>query len=172
MSLRGGTCQQPADTLLGYEVTDLNKRNFTSSLIVLAFFVFFYFQAVQLKAGASYWPKLICVVGGVLSAVNAAIAGVQWARTREDGRVFPFSPAQFKNFLILLAISVVWIFLTPRLGYLVTSVLATGAIVLAFEPARDRRHIIRDVIVTLIFAAMIYGLFSLLGIHFPKGLLI
>lgn len=154
-----------------YEVTDLNKRNFTSSLIVLAFFVFFYFQAVQLKAGASYWPKLICIVGGVLSAANAAVAGVQWARTREGGKVFPLSLLQFKNFVILLAISAAWLFLIPRLGYLATSVLATGAIVLAFEPVKDRTHIIRDVIVTLIFAAVIYGLFTLLGIHFPKGLL-
>lgn len=150
----------------------MNKRNFTSSLLVLAFFLFFYIQALQLKAGASYWPKLICIAGAVLSAANAAIAGVQWARTREDSRVFPLSPAQFKNFLILLAVSLVWIFLIPRLGYLVTSVLATGAIVLVFEPARDRKHIVRDAIVTLIFAAVIYGLFSLLGIHFPKGLLI
>ena len=145
----------------------MNKRNFTSSLIVLAFFVFFYFQAVQLKAGASYWPKLICVAGGVLSAVNAAVAGVQWARTREDGKVLPLSLPQLKNVLILLAISGVWI----RLGYLVISVLATGAIVLAFEPIKDGRHIVRDIIITLIFAVLIYGLFTLLGIHFPKGLL-
>ena len=149
----------------------MNKRNFTSSLIVLAFFVFFYFQAVQLKAGASYWPKLICVAGGVLSAVNAAVAGVQWARTREDGKVLPLSLPQLKNVLILLAISGVWIFLIPRLGYLVISVLATGAIGLAFEPIKDGRHIVRDIIITLIFAVLIYGLFTLLGIHFPKGLL-
>ena len=149
----------------------MNKRNFTSSLIVLAFFVFFYFQAVQLKAGASYWPKLICGAGGVLSAVNAAVAGVQWARTREDGKVLPLSLPQLKNVLILLAISGVWIFLIPRLGYLVISVLATGAIVLAFEPIKDGRHIVRDIIITLIFAVLIYGLFTLLGIHFPKGLL-
>lgn len=154
-----------------YEVTDLNKRNFISSLAVLAFFIFFYTQAVQLKAGASYWPKLICIVGAALSGVNAAVAGVQWARTSEGGQAFPLSWTQLKNFLILLAVSAVWIFLIPRLGYLATSVLATGAVVLVFEPLRDRKHIVRDVIVTLIFAAVIYGLFSLLGIHFPKGLL-
>ena len=99
------------------------------------------------------------------------MAGVQWARTREDGKVLPLSLPQLKNVLILLAISGVWIFLIPRLGYLVISVLATGAIVLAFEPIKDGRHIVRDIIITLIFAVLIYGLFTLLGIHFPKGLL-
>ena len=45
-------------------------------------------------------------------------------------------------------------------------------LVLVFEPVKDRKHILRDIVITLIFSGLIYGLFALLGVHFPKGLLI
>ena len=51
-------------------------------------------------------------------------------------------------------------------------ILATLAVVLFFEPKRDKAHVIRDVVVTLIFSVVIYQLFALLGVHFPKGLLL
>ena len=150
----------------------MNKRNFWSSLIVLAFFVFFYVQAQALKESAGYWPKIICVVGAVLSVANAAVAGVKWSQEKDAAAVFPLKLPQIKNSLILLGVAIVWVFCIPRIGYLVSSVLATGAIVLLFEPVKDKKHIIRDVVVTLIFSALIYALFALLGVHFPSGLLI
>lgn len=139
---------------------------------MLAFFAFFFIQSQSLKESAAYWPRLICVVGAVLSAANAALSGMKWAREKDAATVFPLSAAQIKNSLILLGVAVVWLFCIPRVGYLVSSTLATGALVLVFEPVKDRKHIIRDVVITLIFSVLIYALFALLGVHFPSGLLI
>lgn len=150
----------------------MNKRNFISSLLILVFFLFFYVYSSSSNTGASYWPKLICVVGMVFSALNAAIAGIQWRKQKNQGSAFPLSLPQFKRFSLLLCIAAAWIVFISYTGYLATSILATGVIVLVFEPVKDKRHIIRDVVVTLIFSFVIYQLFALLGVHFPKGLLL
>ena len=150
----------------------MNKRNFFSSLFVLAFFIFFYVYAQGLSDSAAYWPKLICIVGGVLSAANAAVAGVQWQKSRDNTALFPLSAPQLKRSVLLLLVAVVWVSLVPIVGYLVTSTVATLAVVLFFEPKRDKFHLIRDVIVTLVLSVVIYQLFALLGVHFPKGLLL
>lgn len=150
----------------------MNKRNFISSLVVMAFFAFFFWQAQALKQSAAYWPKLICIVGIALSLANALIAGIKWTKEKDREGVFPLNKKQLLNSLILLAVAACWMFCIPRIGYLVSSFTATCILVLVFEPIKDRKHIVRDVIVTLIFSGLIYGLFALLGVHFPKGLLI
>ena len=146
----------------------MNKRNFFSSLFVLAFFIFFYVYAQGLSDSAAYWPKLICIVGGA----NAAVAGVQWQKSRDHAALFPLDLSQLKRSAVLLIVAALWVFLVPIVGYLVTATLATLAVVLFFEPKRDKAHVIRDVVVTLIFSVVIYQLFALLGVHFPKGLLL
>lgn len=150
----------------------MNKRNFFSSLFVLAFFIFFYVYAQGLSDSAAYWPKLICIVGGVLSAANAAVAGVQWQKNRDHAALFPLNLSQLKRSSLLLVVAAVWVFLVPIVGYLITATLATLIVVLVFEPKRDKAHVIRDIVVTLIFSVVIYQLFALLGVHFPKGLLL
>lgn len=138
----------------------------------MLFFGCSYAGAAGLSEGAAYWPQLICIVGAVLSLLNAAFAGVGWYRERGEAQaaVFPLSARQLVRSLLLLALAAVWVFAVPYLGYLVSSVLATCAVVLVFEPVRDKKHVIRDVVVTLIFSLVMYQLFSLLGVHFPKGL--
>lgn len=150
----------------------MNKRNFISSLVVLAFFGFFFWQAQSLKASAAYWPKLICIVGMALSLVNALIAGIKWTKEKDGEGMLPLNRKQLINSLILLAVAIAWILCIPRIGYLVSSFVATCILVLVFEPVKDRKHILRDIVITLIFSGLIYGLFALLGVHFPKGLLI
>lgn len=150
----------------------MNKRNFFSSLIVLAFFLAFYGMSLSLSDSASYWPKLICVVGGVLSLIQVVLSAVQMKKDGEGTALFPLSMAQVKNGAFLLVAAAVWLFCISRVGYLVSSILATGVIVWVFEPVKDKKHIIRDIIVTLVFSIVIYLLFNLLGVHFPRGLLL
>ena len=115
----------------------MNKRNFFSSLFVLAFFIFFYVYAQGLSDSAAYWPKLICIVGGALSVANAAVAGVQWQKSRDHAALFPLNLSQLKRSAVLLIVAALWVFLVPIVGYLVTATLATLAVVLFFEPKRD-----------------------------------
>ena len=140
---------------------------------MLLFFLFFFRCAIKLEGGAAYWPKLICVIGAVLSTVNAALAGVKWKKADEHATaVFPLSLAQIKRSTLMLAIAAIWIFAIPYVGYLTVSTIATVAIVVLFEPLNDKKHIARDIVITLIFSFVIYQLFVLLGVHFPKAPLI
>lgn len=149
----------------------MSKRNFYSSLLVLAFFGFFFAYSMRLDESASYWPQLICVVGGVLSVLNAMIYGLQWKKEGGQVALFPLNMQQIKRGAILLGVAAVWVLCISKVGYLVSSVLATGVLVLVFEPVKDKKHFIRDIVVTIIFSVVIYQLFALLGVHFPKGLL-
>ena len=152
----------------------MNKRNFITGFFVLAFFIGFYIYSLQLHSQAALWPKIICVVGMALSAANIVLSGLKWRgeQGQEHTAAFPLNMAQVKRGLILAGITVVWIFAIPYAGFLVSSTLFCGVLVLIFEPRRDKKRILRDVMATLVFAGLIYFMFTTLGIHFPRGFLI
>ena len=150
----------------------MNKRNFVTGLIVLAFFVLFYVYSQQLQPAAALWPQTICTIGMVLSAANVIISGVKWKKEQNQISVFPLNFEQVKRGLVLIVLTAVWILAIRNIGFLVSSTVFTGIIVLFFEPQKDQRHMIRDIIVTIAFSVLLFALFSLLGIRFPQGLLI
>ena len=153
----------------------MNKRNFVTGFVVLAFFILFYVCSMQLHSQAALWPQIICVVGIALSVANIALSGVKWYR-EERGQVqtavFPLNAGQIKRGLILAGITIVWILAIPYVGFLVSSTLFCGVLVLIFEPQKDKKRVLRDIVVTLLFAILMYSMFTALGIHFPRGVLI
>ena len=149
----------------------MSRRNFYSSLAVFAFFAAFYALAGDLNAQGSYWPKLICVAGGALSALNALLAALKMRKEPGGVRLFPLTWPQLKCSLSAVAIVVLWLAAVPVIGYLFSSILATLALVLLFEPLRDKRHFIRDAVVTVVFSFAVYQLFSVLEVYFPESLL-
>ncbi len=150
----------------------MNKRNCITGIVVLAFFALFYVSSLQLQPAAALWPKIICLTGMALSAANIVISGVKWQKERDQAAVFPLDPGQIKRGLILTVVAAVWIFTIPRIGFLISSTVFTGIIVLIFEPVKDKKHIVRDIIVTILFSVFLFAMFSLLGIRFPRGILI
>lgn len=129
----------------------------------------FYACSLQLQPAAALWPQLICVVGIVLSAANTIISGVKWKKEADQASVFPLNGKQLLRGVIITAVIAVWILAIPNVGFLVSSVICTGVLVLAFEPQKDAKHIL---VITLLFAVVLYALFALLGIRFPRGILI
>ena len=140
----------------------MQKRNCISSFGCAAVFAFFLIQCASLSASAAYWPRIICIVGLSLSVLEIVLEGIKWSKAAaKQEKLWPLSAAQTKRSLILLGILVLWI-----LG------LALCAIALVFEPIRDKKHIILDIIVCAVFGVVFYFTFQLLGIHFPDALLI
>ena len=129
----------------------------------------FYACSLQLQPAAALWPQLICVVGIVLSAANTIISGVKWKKEADQASVFPLNGKQLLRGVIITAVIAVWILAIPNVGFLVSSVICTGVMVLAFEPQKVAKHIL---VITLLFAVVLYALFALLGIRFPRGILI
>ena len=150
----------------------MNKRNFITGWIVLAFFLFFYYHSLKLTSGADYWPKLLCIIGAALSLMSVIISGLKCMAEKTAMSVFPLNKDQIKRGLTLMLVMILWIAAITRLGYLISSILATTALMLIFEPLRSKGHIIRNLTVALIFSVTMFGLFSILGVHFPSGLLI
>lgn len=149
----------------------MSRRDVISSLAVLIFFIFFYVCAGSLDESIAYWPKLICVAGGIFSILNIGGAIIKMLKETSKQSIFPLESGQIKRSLSLMIIVVTWIFIIPYLGFLSTSILATGAMVLIFEPDRCRKNIIRDIVATVIFSIVLYLLFQILGVHFEDGFL-
>ena len=150
----------------------MQKKKCITSLICAAVFLFFFFQCSSLTEAAAYWPRMICIVGLTLSVLETALEGVKWAKAAgQQEKMWPLTAAQTKRSLILLGLLVLWIAGLTTIGFLVSSVAALCAIAIVFEPIKDKKHLIRDVVVCVIFGIIFYVTFKFLGIHFPRALL-
>ena len=150
----------------------MEKRNCVTSLICAAIFAFFLFQCNSLSVAAAYWPRIICIVGLVLSGLEILLECIKWSRnTDNQAKLWVLTPQQTKNSIILLCLLILWIAGLTTIGFLVCSAAALCAISIVFEPTKSKKKIIRNLIVCVIFAVIFYSLFKFLGIHFPKALL-
>ncbi|EOS64357.1 MULTISPECIES: tripartite tricarboxylate transporter TctB family protein [unclassified Anaerotruncus] len=151
----------------------MQKKNCFTSLICAAIFLFFLFQCNSLSETAAYWPRMICVVGLVLSVLETVLEGIKWVKTAGDQeKLWPLTGEQTKRSLILLGLLVLWIAGLTTIGFLVSSIVALCAIAIIFEPVKDKKHLIRDIVVCVLFGILFYITFKFLGIHFPRALLI
>ena len=151
----------------------MQKKNCFTSLICAALFLFLLLQSSSLSETAACWPRMICVVGLILSALEFALEGIKWVKTAgEQEKLWPLTGEQTKRSLIFLGLLALWIAGLTTIGFLSSSVVALSVIAVIFEPVRDRKHLIRDVIVCVLFGILFYVTFKLLGIHFPRALLI
>lgn len=150
----------------------MEKRNCVTSLLCAAIFAFFLFQCNSLSTAAAYWPRIICIVGLVLSGLEILLEGIKWSRnTEKQAKLWVLTPQQTKNSIVLLGILILWIAGLTTIGFLVSSAAALCVISIVFEPNKSKKKIIRNLIVCIIFAVIFYSLFKFLGIHFPKALL-
>ena len=151
----------------------MQKKNCFTSLICAAIFLFFLFQCNSLSETAAYWPRMICVVGLVLSVLETVLEGIKCVNTAGDQeKLWPLTGEQTKRSLILLGLLVLWIAGLTTIGFLVSSIVALCAIAIIFEPVKDKKHLIRDIVVCVLFGILFYITFKFLGIHFPRALLI
>lgn len=150
----------------------MEKRNCVTSLICAAVFTFFLLQCNALSTAAAYWPRIICIVGLILSGLEILLEGIKWNRnTEKQEKLWVLTPQQTKNSILLLGLLILWIAGLTSIGFLVSSAAALCAISIVFEPNKSKKKIIRNLIVCVVFAVIFYSLFKFLGIHFPKALL-
>ena len=150
----------------------MEKRNCVTSLICAAVFAFFLLQCNALSTAAAYWPRIICIVGLVLSGLEILLEGIKWNHnTEKQEKLWVLTPQQTKNSILLLGLLILWIAGLTSIGFLVSSAAALCTISIVFEPNKSKKKIIRNLIVCVVFAVIFYSLFKFLGIHFPKALL-
>ena len=153
----------------------MEKRNCISTMVLAAIFAFFLVQCNKLSVTAAYWPRIICIVGLALAALELLLEGIKWCKKAKGGEkqkaLWPLNREQTLRSLILLGVMVLWIMGLKWIGFMVSSAVALAAIAVVFEPVKTRNHILRDVLIGAGFAVLFYFVFKLLGIHFPKTLL-
>lgn len=149
----------------------MNRKKCVSGIFWTLFFLFFLYLDVQMGENASYWPGIIAKLGIALSLLSTLVSGMKW-KSEKDEKLFPFTGAQLKRLGIALALLIIWVVCIRILGFLTSSVIVMAATGLIFELALSSKTVVRDLIVTVIFAVGMYALFTALGITFPKGILI
>lgn len=147
------------------------RKNCISGIFCALFFLFFLYLDLQMGKDASYWPGMISKIGFVLSIASAAVSALKW-RAAEGEVLFPFHAMQLKRLAIASLILFFWCFGMRIIGFLVCSAVCMTLVGILFEPVREKKNLIRDVVTAVVFAAGMYALFSDLGIQFPKGFLI
>lgn len=150
----------------------MQKKNCFTSLICAAVFLFFLFQCELLSPEAAYWPRLICIVGLFLAGLEIVLEGYKWKKTAEtQERLFPLTKEETKRGCILLAILILWAVGLTTIGFLVSSIIILCTIAIVFEPQKTKKYIVRDAAACVVFGIMFYFTFKLLGVHFPRTLL-
>lgn len=151
----------------------MEKKNCFTSVICAGVFLFFLVRCGALSEAAAYWPRMICITGLTLSGLEIVLEGIKWRRAGgEQEKLWPLTGEQTRRCLVLLGILILWIAGLTTIGFLVASAAALCAIALVFEPKKDKKYLLRDVAVCVLFSVLFYFTFKFLGIHFPKSLLI
>ena len=150
------------------------KKNLLSGVLWGLFFVYFYTASGTLRASSAFWPKWVCTAGIIFSIIHIAltIRDMKKGRTAQNERWLPLTAAQYKRAAAAAVIVIVWAVCLAPVGFLVSSIAALLAIFIIYEPHRDKRHIITDAAVAVIFSSVLYVLFKCLGVYFPDGLFI
>lgn len=151
----------------------MQKKNCFTSFICAAVFIFFLIQCNSLSTTAAYWPRMVCIVGLILSCLEIALEGYKWYRTAgAQEKLFPLNGAQTRRALILFGVLFLWCLGLSTLGFLVSSILAMCAIAVYFDPHKTRRNVLRDIAVCLVLGVLVYYMFGYLEVHYPRALLI
>lgn len=150
------------------------KKNLLSGGLWALFFIAFYAASGTLRASSALWPKWVCTAGFIFSIVQIAltIRDMKRERSAQNEHWLPLTSAQYKRAAAAAVIAIAWALCLAPIGFLVSSIAALLAIFVIYEPHRDKRHIITDAVVAVIFSSALYVLFKCLGVYFPDGLLI
>ncbi|MGL4511426.1 MAG: tripartite tricarboxylate transporter TctB family protein [Cetobacterium sp.] len=110
--------------------------------------------------GAGFFPKLVCIVLGILSIL-------MFIKSFKDKNIYKFSKDN-KNTFIIIGLCVVYLFLMEKIGYLLATIIFSISVIMTL----DRKNIITSIIFSIVFPIGIYYLFSkVFNVSLPTGIL-
>lgn len=110
--------------------------------------------------GAGFFPKLVCLILGVLSVL-------MFIKSFRDKNIYKFSKDN-KNTFIIIGLCVVYLFLMEKIGYLLATIIFSISVIMTL----DRKNIIMSILFSIIFPIGIYYLFSkVFNVSLPTGIL-
>ena len=110
--------------------------------------------------GAGFFPKLVCIILGILSVL-------MFIKSFKDKNIYKFSKDN-KNTFIIIGLCVVYLFLMEKIGYLLATIIFSISVIMTL----DRKNIIMSIVFSIIFPIGIYYLFSkVFNVSLPTGIL-
>ena len=110
--------------------------------------------------GAGFFPKLVCLILGVLSVL-------MFIKSFRDKNIYKFSKDN-KNTFIIIGLCIGYLFLMEKIGYLLATIIFSISVILTM----DRKNIIMSILFSIIFPIGIYYLFSkVFNVSLPTGIL-
>ena len=152
------------------------KSNKIASLILLALFSVGLVMAFSFPERSSYFPKIICVFGIVLSAV-LFIKSLLEEKKGSTEKVEPLSPKARKMLVVMGGLIVLYAIGISTLGFAVSTFLFTTVSGVALYPQKITKDNLKPVILILISALITSALITvvfkvLLYVPLPSGILI
>jgi hypothetical protein len=149
----------------------MSKKDFILYIIFGVFFITIYFWSNTLIRSAASWPKMVSVIGLVLSFIGIFRYLFRLIKKNPaNSEVYPVINKKIVlRSLFLIIIMLIWIASIKLLGFLFSSLIAINIIVQFFTSTRNFKKYTFNFCITSIIVAGMYYLFILLGVSFPAG---
>lgn len=158
----------------------MKKGEIVLSAVCLAFFSFMFYEALELRAvgrfgevGSGFWPLLSLVVTTILSLVWLLKNLQQYSREKGMGAESSPSPEALveawrrrRKIALCSLCLLVYIVITPWIGFILSTILFILAFVLALEEKRRSVLIVSPLMIT---AVIIIIFAKFITIPLPKG---
>ncbi|WP_047382210.1 tripartite tricarboxylate transporter TctB family protein [Cetobacterium sp. ZWU0022] len=110
--------------------------------------------------GAGFFPKVVCIVLGILSLI-------MFIRSFKSNANYKFCKDN-KNTFVVMGLCIIYLFLMQRIGYLLSTIIFSLGVINVL----DRKKIIINIMFSVIFTIGIYYLFSkVFNVSLPTGIL-
>ena len=151
----------------------MTKNNKIAGVILLAFFGIALYMASSFPTQSAYFPKVICILGILLSVILIVLAFVQ-EKNGKGGEAKPLSPKAKKMIAIMTALIIAYAIGITTLGFAVSTFLYIVVTGLILYPEKiTKKPVIIVVAAALILSVAITVIFkNVLYVPLPSGLLI
>ena len=154
----------------------MTKNNKIAGLILLAFFGIALYMAGSFPTQSSYFPKFICILGMLLSAILIISAFIKEKKGKGEAAK-PLSPKAWKMIGIMTGLIILYALGIKTIGFAVSTfiyIVITGLILYPEKITKDnKKPVIIVVAAALILSVLITVVFKyVLYVPLPSGLLI
>lgn len=143
------------------------NTDYISAIVVLGISALFYFEMGKWSKYAILAPKSILIIL-LLLGIGLLIKG----KVKPERVKLTFTHVT-RSLGFLLVVGLLWVFLLDKIGFVVRSMVAFSAILIAYHPGKGVRKVLESLLISGIMIFIMYMIFDrLLNVTLPTGILI
>lgn len=142
----------------------MKKNDLTLGYVLLAICVFFFVMTVQLPKDARIYPMFIIILLATLTLLHLFLTYRKDSKEESKN----FDGLILSQLIFVTIVSGIYIAVMGLVGYITSTILYVGTILIGLKINR-----VTAIIVSVVFVILVYGLFkNILHVPLPKGALI